>query len=171
MTRKYKSWSGLSLVTLIGLVAILSLVVLLIKGFLISQNLLSLLVILIILLVVGVAYANYLSLQLRKRLKEFYLRKLLGARDGQILLQVLLESTVLTSFVVISGMVVAELISPLFGEFLGVSLEAELFTIWLQVAMVIIIVVPVGILAVILPVKSYIKHVNKNITHLSHRIH
>jgi putative ABC transport system permease protein len=147
------------------------LVVLLIKGFLISQNVLSLAIILIILLVVSVAYANYLSLQLRKRLKEFYLRKLLGAKDIQILLQILLESTVLTSFLVVSGMVVAELISPWFSELLGVSLVAQSLNIWMQIAMVIIIVLPVGILAVILPVKSYINQVKKNITHLSHRIY
>ncbi|MEN8250594.1 MAG: FtsX-like permease family protein [Bacteroidota bacterium] len=169
MIRKYKSWSGLSLVTLLGLVAIIALVVLLIKGFLISQNVLSLIVILVILLIVSVAYANYITLQLRKRAKEFYLRKLLGARDIQIMLQILLESTILTSFMVISGMVVAELISPLCGDILGVSLATESLTFWLQLVMIFIIVIPVGVLAIVFPVKSFIKYVKDNITHLSYR--
>ena len=77
----------------------------------------------------------------------------------------------LTSFIVVSGMVVAELISPWFSELLGISLDAQSLNIWLQIAMVIIIVLPVGILAVILPVKSYVNQIKKNITHLSHRIY
>lgn len=157
------------MVTLLGLVAIIALVVLLIKGFLISQNVLSLIVILVILLIVSVAYANYITLQLRKRAKEFYLRKLLGARDIQIMLQILLESTILTSFMVISGMVVAELISPLCGDILGVSLATESLTFWLQLVMIFIIVIPVGVLAIVFPVKSFIKYVKDNITHLSYR--
>lgn len=170
MIRKYKTWSGLSLVTLLGLVAILALVILLIKGFLVNHNILSLIVIFVILLVTGVAYANYLSLQLRKRLKEFYLRKLLGARDFQIMLQILLESTVLTSFMVVSGIVVAELVSPMCDDLLGVSLASESMTIGLQILILVIIVLPVGVLSVIVPVRSFINHVNANITHLSHRV-
>ena len=87
------------------------------------------------------------------------------------MLQVLLESVVLTSFMVVSGMVVAELVSPMFGDLLGVSLVTESMTIGKQILTLVIIVIPVGILSVILPIQSFINHVKDNITHLSHRIY
>lgn len=169
MIRKYKSWSGLSLLNLLGMISIYSLIVLLISGFIISQNMLSLIAIVIIVMVVGIAYVNYITLQLRKRLKEFYVRKLLGASDIQIMSQLLLESIVLSAFLVVSGLVLAEIISPWCGEIIGVAISVSSMSFFTQLFVVIILVVPVGLLSVIFPIRTFIKYVKKNFSKLSHR--
>jgi len=171
MIRKYKSWSGLSLLNLLGMISVYGLIVLLISGFIISRNMLSLIVIVLIVLVVGIAYINYITLQLRKRLKEFYVRKLLGASDKQIMAQLLLESIVLSAFLVVSGMVLAEIVSPWCGEILGVAISVSAMSFIIQLFVVIILVVPIGLLGVILPIHTFINYLKDNFSKLSHRTH
>ena len=84
------------MLNLLGMIGVYGIIVLLISGFMVSRDILSLIVIGLILLVAGIAYVNYITLQLRKRLKEFYVRKLLGASDNQVMAQLLLESIVLS---------------------------------------------------------------------------
>jgi ABC-type antimicrobial peptide transport system permease subunit len=169
MIRKYKSWSGLSLINLLGMIAVYSLIVLLISGFLVSKNMLSLIVVGLIILVAGIAYINYISLQLRNRLKEFYIRKLLGARDNQIMAQLLLESVVLSAFLVISGMVLAEIISPWCDEIIGIAISVSSISFFAQVLIVILLVVPIGLLGVIFPIRSFTNYLNKNFSKFPHK--
>ena len=168
MIRKYKSWSGLALLNLLGMVSIYGLIVLLISSFLVSQNMLTLVVIILIGLVAGIAYINYISLQLRKRLKEFYVRKLLGASDKQIISQLLLESVVLSAFLVVSGMVLAELVSPWCGEIIGFAISISSMSLLAQIFVVIILVLPIGLLGVIIPIRSFINYLKNNFSKLSH---
>ena len=140
MIRKYKSWSGLALLNLLGMIGVYGLIVLLISGFLISRNMLSLIVIVLIILVAGIAYLNYITLQLRKRLKEFYVRKLLGASDKQIMSQLLLESIVLSAFLGVSGMVLAEIVAPWCGEIFGVAISVSSMSFLRQITVIIIII-------------------------------
>ena len=168
MIRKYKSWSGLALLNLLGMVSIYGLIVLLISSFLVSQNMLTLVVIILIGLVAGIAYINYISLQLRKRLKEFYVRKLLGASDKQIISQLLLESVVLSAFLVVSGMVLAELVSPWCGEIIGFAISISSMSLLAQIFVVIILVLPIGLLVVIIPIRSFINYLKNNFSKLSH---
>ena len=86
MIRNYKSWSGLSIVNLLGMVAAFGLIITLIRGFLVSPDLTSFIIILLITFVVSVAYASFTALQVRKRRRETYIRKLLGAKDTQIMI-------------------------------------------------------------------------------------
>lgn len=169
MIRKYKSWSGLSLVNLLGMIGVYGLIILLISGFMVSWNTLSLIVIILIVLAVGIAYINYITLQIRKRLKEFYVRKLLGASDNQIMSQLLLESIVLSAFLVVSGLVLAELVSPWCGEIIGVAISVSSMSFFTQLFIVIILVIPIGLLSVILPIRTFINYVNNNFSKLSHR--
>ena len=171
MIRKYKSWSGLSLLNLLGMIGVYGLIVLLISGFIISQNMLSLVVIVLIVLVVGMAYINYTTIQLRKRLKEFYVRKLLGASNKQIMSQLLLESILLSAFLVVSGMVLAEIVSPWCGEILGVAISVSSMSLIMQIAVVMVLVVPVGLLGVIFPIHSFINYLKDNFSKFSHRTH
>ena len=168
MIRKYKSWSGLSLLNLFGMTGIYGLVVLLISGFIISRNTLLLIAIVLILLVVGIAYVNYITLQLRKRLKEFYVRKLLGASDNQIMSQLLLESIILSAFLVVSGLVLAELVSPWCGEIIGVAISVSSMSFFTQLFIVIILVIPIGLLSAVLPIRTFINYVKNNFSKLSH---
>ena len=158
----------MSLLNLLGMIGVYGLIVLLLSGFIISQNMLSLVVIVLIVLVVGMAYINYTTIQLRKRLKEFYVRKLLGASNKQIMSQLLLESILLSAFLVISGMVLAEIVSPWCGEILGVAISVSSMSIIMQIAVVIVLVVPVGLLGVIFPIQSFINYLKNNFSKLSH---
>jgi len=169
MIRKYKSWNGLSLVNLLGMIGVYGLIILLISGFMVSWNTLSLIVIILIVLAVGIAYINYITLQIRKRLKEFYVRKLLGASDNQIMSQLLLESIVLSAFLVVSGLVLAELVSPWCGEIIGVAISVSSMSFFTQLFIVIILVIPIGLLSVVLPIRTFINYVNNNFSKLSHR--
>ena len=169
MSRKYKSWGSLSWINLVGLIFIYGLVFILIRGFLASPDLVSLVIILLILFVAAVAYVNYVTLQLRNRTKEFYVRKLLGASNKQVILQVLLESVVLTSFLVVSGMVLAELATPWCGKILGVPLSLKAVGLGGQVIIAAAMVIPVGLFSILLPVKRYLTYLKKNYLKLSHR--
>lgn len=150
------------------MIGIYGLLVMLINGFIINRNVLSLIVIVLILLVAGIAYVNYITLQLRKRLKEFYVRKLLGASDKQIMSQLLLESIVLSAFLVVSGMVLAEIVAPWYGEIIGVAISVSSMSFLMQLAVVIILVVPVGLVGVVFPIRSFINYVKDNLSKFSH---
>lgn len=169
MSRKYKSWGGLSWITLIGLIGIYGLVFILIRGFMANPDPIALAIIILILFVAAVAYINYLTLQLRNRLKEFYVRKMIGASDAQLMTQILLESVVLTTFLVISGMVLAELATPWCGKILGAMITLEPVGLLGEVVIAIILVLPVGLAGVILPVRNYINYLKTNFSKLSHR--
>jgi len=169
MSRKYKSWGGLSWVNLVGLIGVYGLIFILIKGYLNEPGLFSTIIILLILFVAAIAYINYLTLQLRKRTKEFYIRKILGAKDRQLIVQILLESIVLTSFLVISGMVLAELATPWCGQLLGTPLLLETVNLLDQILIMLIMVIPVGVLGILLPIRNYLNYVKKNFAKLSHR--
>ena len=129
----------------------------------------SLAIILLILFVAAVAYLNYITLQLRNRTKEFYVRKILGANDNQLVIQILLESFVLTTFLVVSGMVLAELVTPLCGKILGAPIVLDPVGLFGQIFIALIMVVPVGLLAVLFPVRKYINYIKNNFAKLSHR--
>ena len=169
MIRQYKSWSGLALINLLGMVGVYALIVLLISGFLVSRNMLSLIVIALIILVAGIAYINFISLQLRKRLKEFYIRKLLGAENNQIMSQILLESVVLSAFLIVSGMVLAEIVSPWCGEIIGVAISVSSISFIKQVIILIVLIMPIGLVGVVFPIRSFINYVNNNFSRLSHQ--
>jgi len=163
MIRNYKSWSGFAIVNLFGIAAAFGLIITLIKGFIIQPNLTSMVVIMLITFVVGVAYTNFIALQLRKRRRETYIRKLLGAKDGQIMQQLIIESIVLATFLVVSGLVLAELFTPVCGSLLGVSAPEAILSFGAQILIVIALVVPVGIFSAILPIRNFIKYVNNNL--------
>lgn len=169
MIRKYKSWTGLSLINLLGLIAIYGLITVFMRGFVANPTLLSLSVILIVLFVATIAYINFLSLQFRKRTKEFYVRKLLGARDIQLGAQLILESIVLTTFLAVSGLVLAELLLPWCGRLITFNVVVDPISFINQIALVLIIVIPVGVLSVLFPVRGFIRYIRSNFSKLSHR--
>lgn len=170
MSRKYKSWSGLSWINLVGLIGVYGLIYILIRGFLAAPDVVSLVIILLILFVAAVAYINYVTLQLQRRTKEFYVRKLIGAKDSQLLLQVLLESIVLTSFLVVSGMVLAELVAPWCGKILGTPINLDPVGLAGQILIVLAMVLPIGIGSIFLPLKNYLTFLKENFSRLSNKV-
>jgi putative ABC transport system permease protein len=167
MMRKYKSWSGLALVTLVGLIMVYALLVLLINNYLVDRNTLFLVIIILISMVAGIAYVNFVSLQLSLRLKEFFIRKLLGASDNDIKWQLLLESIVLLVFLVVSGTVMAQLVSPFSENILDdINLVASRAILG-QVLVVVVLVLPIALLTAIFPIRTFLNFLSTNFSKLS----
>ena len=152
------------MVNSLGMVAAFGLIITLIRGFLVEPNLTSFIIILLIIFVVGVAYASFTALQLRKRRRETYIRKLLGARDTQIMLQLVIESVVLVTFLVVSGLVLAEIFAPVCGSILGILMPQTILSFGTQILVVIALVIPIGVFGAILPIKGFISYVNNNLS-------
>lgn len=169
MTRKYKTWNGLTIASLLGLIAIYGLLSLLTSGFLAAPDITGLGILLTVLFVAGIAYINLMAMKLQRRTKEFYIRKLLGARDGEIMIQILLESFVLTGFLAVSGIVLAELLTPLCGHLLGMTIKPV--SLAFQVMLIILIEVLVGILSVLFPVRNFIRHIKNHLSRLAQNLH
>jgi ABC-type antimicrobial peptide transport system permease subunit len=165
--RRPKSWGGITIANLLGQVVVYALLLLLINSFLSNVNIVSLVAILSIMLVAAIAYTNYITLQLKKRLKEFYVRKLLGAEDREIRVQLIIESIILTTFLAISGVVFTEFVSPWCGEYLGINLSLISQPLYLQLAEVSALVIPIGFLAALIPIRNFLGYVNKNFVKLS----
>jgi cell division protein FtsX len=165
--RRPKSWGGITLVNLLVQIVVYALILLLVNGFIANGNLVSFTVIILVMLVATIAYANYIALQLKKRLKEFYVRKLLGATDKDIKLQLLLESIVLTAFLLVSAMVFTELVTPWCVKFIGEELLLISQPLYLELLEIGALVIPIGILAALLPINSFIKNLNQNFVKIS----
>jgi ABC-type antimicrobial peptide transport system permease subunit len=167
MMRKYKSWKGLALVTLLGLIIMYALLVLLIGDYLVDKNTLFLILIILLMMVVGIAYINFVTQQLRLRHKEFFVRKLLGATNKEIITQLLLESIILSVFLAVSGMVLAEIVSPL-GEKVGIgTIYHSSITFIGQISVMVALVSPVALLTLVLPIRTFLHYINSNFSKLS----
>ena len=100
---------------------------------------------LVALLILGIAWVNYINLstaQALKRAKETGVRKVLGANRGQLAIQFLGETFVLTIISVLLAGVFVQLFQPLFNGFVGkeLSLRTLVNPIFLLVAFTIIII-------------------------------
>lgn len=80
------------------------------------------------LLSLTIATFNFINMQIAQssnRMKEVGVRKVLGAKRGQIATQFIVESTVMAMIALIGALVAVELFSPFFGSMLGVPLSAD----------------------------------------------
>ncbi len=85
-----------------------------------------------VLLLALINYVNLVTAQSIKKMKEVGLRKVIGARKGQLMLYHLLESSMLTllSFLLAFGLV--ERLMPIFNELTAKDIQIELFSLnWL----------------------------------------
>ena len=165
--RRPKSWGGITLVNLLVQIVVYALILLLVNGLVANGHLISFTVIILVLLVATISYTNYIALQLKKRLKEFYIRKLLGAADIDIKLQLLLESIVLTAFLLVSAMVFTEIVTPWCVKFIGQEISFISQPLYLELLEIGVLVIPIGILAALIPINSFIKNLNKNFIKIS----
>jgi hypothetical protein len=83
--------------------------------------------------------------------------------------QLLLESIILSAFLVVSGLVLAELVSPWCGEIIGVAISVSSMSFFTQLFIVIILVIPIGLLSAVLPIRTFINYVKNNFSKLSRR--
>ncbi|MGC8535179.1 MAG: ABC transporter permease [Rhizomicrobium sp.] len=99
----------------------------------------------LILLMAGFNFTNLATAQAMLRAREVSLRKVLGARRGQLILQFLGESvlTALLSLLIALGLV--ELLTPAFDHLLGRTLSFQYFTNWPLTLLVIAAAVVTGL--------------------------
>jgi len=79
----------------------------------------------LILLVACINFINLSTARATMRSRDVAVRKVLGAQRGQLFVQYLGESVVLTLFALVLGLVVVELALPVFSEFLGKDLAVD----------------------------------------------
>jgi putative ABC transport system permease protein len=79
-----------------------------------------------ILLLAAINFTNLASSQSFARMKEVGMRKALGATRGKVILQFLSESTLLSFLSLILGLVVAQMLLPLFSDLVGMQLSLSM---------------------------------------------
>ncbi len=102
------------------------------------------------LLVLALASINYTNLALARsvnRAKEVGLRKTIGARKGQLSFQFLCEAILLSFFALILSLALVALILPVFGRFVGRSLELDLLQNVSLIPWLFLLTVVIGVIA------------------------
>lgn len=106
------------------------------------------------LLSLTIATFNFINMQIAQssnRMKEVGVRKVLGAKRGQISMQFIVESTVMALVALIGALVAVEIFSPFFGSMLGVPLSADqIYTVGFMSGLITITVL-VGIISGLYP--------------------
>ncbi len=104
----------------------------------------------LILLVACINFINLSTAKATKRAREVALRKVLGARRGQLIMQYLGESILLVLIALLIGLVLVELILPTFAGFLGKELVLD-YADGALLATLTSLVLVVGVLAGVYP--------------------
>lgn len=101
-------------------------------------------------LILVIACINYMNLAIAKsgaRSKEVGLRKIAGANKGQLVLQHLIESVVLSLFAVLLGGLITEVLMPHFNELSGKTLEQSIITDFKFIASLLLVGAAIGLMA------------------------
>lgn len=108
----------------------------------------------IALFILGIAAINFMNLATAKsagRSKEVGMRKVLGARQGQLIRQFLLEAILLTFIAVLVAIILVELMLPYFNDIAGKSLSVGYFRDWYILPGILFVTLGVGFLAGVYP--------------------
>ncbi len=101
----------------------------------------------LILLIACINFMNLATARALQRAREVSMRKVLGARRGQLIKQFLGEATVTSILALVVAVAMVELALPAYNDFLGKTLELSLFTDpWLAGGLVALIVL-VGVIS------------------------
>jgi putative ABC transport system permease protein len=101
----------------------------------------------LILLIACINFMNLATARALQRAREVSMRKVLGARREQLIKQFLGEATVTTILALLVAVALVELALPAYNDFLGKTLEFNLFTdAWLAGGLVALIVI-VGVIS------------------------
>ena len=102
---------------------------------------------LLILLIACINYINLSTARSINRLKEVGLRKVLGANRRQLIMQILIESMLITFIAMIVGLVLYDLARPHYNAFIGKAIVTEIYTSPLMIAAMIALTLLVGTIA------------------------
>ncbi len=84
---------------------------------------------LMVLIIAGLNYTNLATAQAMDRAKEVGLRKTLGAKIGQLLIQFLVESVMITFIALLVALAMLEIIIPVFNDRFGKILSLDYFSL------------------------------------------
>ena len=169
MWRKAKHWSVSFWANLLGLILGLSLVELIFLQFNSAYQtneapwLPPIVLALIVLALVTINYANFTTLQLKKRFRESGLRKLLGATPAQITVQHLLESLMIVILAVLLSMIFTEVAEPWFNQLFNMSCSLREQSAVVQLGMAGFLILFVGVVGAIYPIWRFANITMKDI--------
>ena len=169
MLRKARSWSAIFIANLLGVIFGLSLVELILLQFLNiyqaneSSWQPSFALALIVLALVTINYANFTTMQLKKRIRESGVRKLLGASNTQIATQYLLESIMIVIVAVLLSMILTEVVHPWFNQLFNLSFSLREQSISRQLLMATFLITFVGIIGSVYPIWNFARITMKDI--------
>ncbi|NPA35335.1 MAG: FtsX-like permease family protein [Chlorobi bacterium] len=110
---------------------------------------------LFILFITGINFINITTLYPTRRLKESSIRKLYGAKRRHIVLLTITEAFIVSAIATLSGLVIAELISPVFNSLFGLNLHITQINGLQDIGIVILITFAAGIISGIYPAKFF----------------
>jgi ABC-type antimicrobial peptide transport system permease subunit len=165
--RKARTWSFLFWVNVFGFIIGLSLVELVLLEF---SNAISIqapwgpafALAFTVLVIVTFNYANFTSLEVRKRFNEAGLRKLLGAAPNQIIMQFMMESIMVVFISVLMSLILTELIAPYFNQLFGLSAELRSQSITFQLGLALFLTLWLSFMGAIIPVWRFAHITIKN---------
>jgi len=106
---------------------------------------------LLIIIVAGINYTNLAAARSMKRSKEIGIRKVVGAKRGQLISQFLTEAVLLTTISLFIALIVVELVLPYFNSFTGKNISfTENFNLTI-LASIIFLALLLGLLSGSLP--------------------
>ncbi len=104
----------------------------------------------IALFLVIIASINFMNLSTAKsteRAREVGLRKLVGSRKSQLMIQFLVESVVITFISLLLAVLLVEIFLPQFNQLAGKTLQIEYFNNWLILPLLLTLGIIIGVLA------------------------
>ncbi len=116
-----------------------------------------------ILLITSINFINITTAQPTKRLKEAAIRETYGARRYHIIIQIITEAFIISATATLLGLVLAELIIPMFNNLFGLSLHISQIQGMQDIGIVLLITFIVGIISGAYPAKFFSKIEVKNI--------
>lgn len=106
---------------------------------------------LLIIIVAGINYTNLAAARSMKRSKEIGIRKVVGAKRGQLISQFLTEAVLLTSISLFIALIIVELVLPFFNNFTDKNISLTGNLNFLMIASIISLALLLGLLSGSLP--------------------
>ncbi|TNF41579.1 MAG: FtsX-like permease family protein, partial [Cytophagales bacterium] len=104
-----------------------------------------------VLLLACINFINLATARAIRRMKEIGVRKVNGAKRGQLMAQFLAEAFLTNAFALILGLVLVGLLQPVFSSILGLSFEIQLFSDKSLIGLIFVVWIVSSLLAGIFP--------------------
>ncbi len=123
-----------------------------------------------ILLIISINFINITTAKPSSRIKEAAIRGTFGARRYHVIIQIITEAFIISTITTLLGLVLAELILPVFNNLFELSLHISQIDGLKNIGIVILITFIVGILSGVYPAKFFSNIKIKNVFRNSYKI-